>query len=199
MKATAKRGAMILLVGLAGVSAVYGMKGLLEKKLYYLHQGAIESISYWAIYFGDYELTLSRKFPGEEEKPIDVSVNFSFLSTGFIEGRGYSDKGKIDCSAEFMIRTSAGDSIIQNDDIAYVYDYGRKVCLKDGAVGEFFLNVEETVSVQPKKMILRRYKFYEQYGQKMLGEDRERTDLPLGGFSFTKEGITQAKKMMESR
>lgn len=173
----------------------FALKGMLEKKLYYItaKEHVQDTVSYWAIFLGTYDVTIDRKFPGEPKQPIDASINFSLLSNGYIQGQGYSEKGEIHSEAELKIVVdSTTQRTFSPEEIVCVYDYGRKVKLSDQTMGDLYLSIEG-VDVKVKKLQLRRYVFYTKYGEKMLQEDKEHTDVILYGFAYSREGIETAQ------
>jgi hypothetical protein len=169
------------------------VKGLLEKPLYYSSKGTLATAKYWVIYFGDYSGKIMRKFPGEELAPIDATVNFNFNSSGYIEGRGYSAKGKIECEAKFAIKTADREEIISLDTIDAIYDFGKKVLLKDGTDAELLMDLEGT-KIPIKKLMLREYKFVDLYGEKILKEDTTKAEVYLSAFAFSKTALDHAQK-----
>ncbi|MBD3321753.1 MAG: hypothetical protein GF350_11715 [Chitinivibrionales bacterium] len=173
-------------------TALYARKGMLEKEMFYLDDGTIKSCKFWAVYFGEYETDINRKFPGEEIKPVNANINFNFLSSGYIEGVGYSAKGKINCEAKFMIMNGDKQKIIEIDSIDYIYNYGKKVKLTDGTDTDLFLNLEGKKLVV-KKAILRLYTFTDYYGEKMLKEDPDNSEIPLKIFGFSKSEVINGK------
>ncbi|MBD3420048.1 MAG: hypothetical protein GF398_08035 [Chitinivibrionales bacterium] len=174
-------------------SSLFAMKGLIEKSLYYENNAKTQKATYWVVYLGEYQLTLQRKFPGEDTLPVDVGLNLNFLSSGYVEGKGYCAKGKISCIAKFSFKDAQGnEKILMPEDIAYVYDYGRYVGLTDGSEGELLLDVEN-LKVPIKRTMLRLYEFHNVYGEKQLKEVQDNTDIPMEYFSFSKEGLAKAR------
>ncbi len=187
-------GAIILAGGMVSTSTA--MRGLLEKKIWYIHQGTTGEATHWAIYFGDFDCSLIRKYPGEDSLPVDASLNISLLSNGYIEANGYSAKGKIEADVHLAIRRDNKLTQVDMGEVACIYDYGRKIRLKDGTEGEFVLDVE-TSPFEARKMMLRKYKFEEVWGEKVLKEDAENTDLILSAAAFTKEGLKYAQEQVK--
>ena len=117
---------------LLAVSASYA-RNILEKKMFYLsNTGKTGMAKFWVIYLGNFDCKLNRKFPGEPEQKIDASMNLQYLSSGYIEGNGYSAKGKVDCLPTMWISNEKGERMISSDSIDFIYDYGRKVQMIDG-------------------------------------------------------------------
>jgi len=133
-------------------------RNILEKKMFYINNANKQGQAlYWVIYLGNYDCKLSRKFPGEPEQKIDASVNFNYLSSGYIEGNGYSSKGKIESLPTMEISSANGQRQITSDSIDFIYDYGQKVQLLNGEIGDLLINIEG--DKQPaKKFLMREYK-----------------------------------------
>jgi len=167
-------------------------RNILEKKMFYINNANKQGQAlYWVIYLGNYDCKLSRKFPGEPEQKIDASVNFNYLSSGYIEGNGYSSKGKIESLPTMEISSANGQRQITSDSIDFIYDYGQKVQLLNGEIGDLLINIEG--DKQPaKKFLMREYKQQVLYGEKILKEGSEETYI--SAISFTKEGIARAQK-----
>jgi len=171
------------------------MKGLLEKRAYYVTKAKSGELVFWVIFLGGYDCSLIRKYPGEDSLPIKATVNYSMLSSGYIEGNGYSNKGKIASTAKLAIKDASGMRDVPMDSVDAIYDYGRKIRLSDGTEGEVLLDIEGSMS-PAKKALLRGYKFTERDGEKSLKEDPTLSDVPLYGFAFTKEAYERLKKSM---
>lgn len=192
---TARRVVYALCLGLVVAASLPAMKGLLEKKIWYVNNNKIGETTYWVVYVGEYPVTVQRKFPGEDIAPIEATFNFNLLSSGYLEGTGYCAKGKVSARAELAIRGASGDSAVPFEEVECIYDFGRKIRLTNGAEGEFLLDIEGTM-VPVKKTQLRTYKYTEVDGDRSLKEDHENTDLMVSTISFTKEGVGAAKKAM---
>jgi hypothetical protein len=179
-------GALILLA----VGAAQAGRSLLPKPLFYVAGTTVGEVKFWAMYLGNHEINLVRKFPGEDQKPIKTSMNLSLVSSGYVEGNGYSSKGKIGCSASLMIGPASAARKITLDSIDYVYDYGAKVKLRSGEVGDLLVDAEGEL-VTPKAPSLRLYEMTKQYGEEILTEGKE---IPIVGFAFSKEAAQKAAK-----
>lgn len=176
---------------LLAVSASYA-RNILEKKMFYLsNTGKTGMAKFWVIYLGNFDCKLNRKYPGEPEQRIDASMNLQYLSSGYIEGNGYSAKGKVDCLPTMWISNENGERMISSDSIDFVYDYGRKVQLLNGENGAFIINVEGDKK-ESKKFLMREYKMQMYYGEEILKEGSEET--PLAAFAYSKEGLARAQK-----
>ena len=179
---------------LLAVSASYA-RNILEKKMFYLsNTGKTGMAKFWVIYLGNFDCKLNRKFPGEPEQKIDASMNLQYLSSGYIEGNGYSAKGKVDCLPTMWISNEKGERMISSDSIDFIYDYGRKVQMIDGENGTFIINVEGDKR-ESKKFLMREYKMQMYFGEEILKEGSEET--PLAAFAYSKEGLARAQKLRQ--
>lgn len=167
-------------------------RNILEKKMFYLSSANKQGQAlYWVVYLGNYDCKLTRKFPGEAAQPVDASMNFQYISSGYIEGNGYSAKGKIDCLPIMMINNSTGERQITSDSIDFIYDYGQKVQLINGENGELIINAEGDKKLA-KKFLMREYKLTDYFGEKILKEGS--TETPLAAFAYSKAGLARAIK-----
>lgn len=177
----------------SGLIPAHAMKGLLERKVWYRTGGTNGEAQYWALYFGDFDVTLMRKFPGEDSLPVKAGMNFSLLSSGYIEGSGYCEKGKISAEARLAVKVGTEVRGVEIDSVEAIYDFGRRIRLSDGTDGDLVLDIEGTPIV-PRKLLLRKYKFTQVDGERSLKEDDKATDLRLEIFGFTKDAITKVTK-----
>jgi hypothetical protein len=168
-------------------------RNILEKKMFYMSNTNKQGQAlYWVVYLGNYDpCTLTRKFPGEPEKKITASMNFQYLSSGYIEGNGYSEKGKISSLPTMLMVNANGERTITADSIDFIFDYGQKVTLVTGETGEFVIDVEGEKK-STKKFLMREYKLTISDGEKILKEGSVET--PLAAFAYSKEGIARAAK-----
>ncbi len=183
--------AVIMALLMFGASFVFA-RSIIEKKMYYVdvNKKVVET-KFWAIFLGTHDCTIKRTFPGEGEVTFDASINFQLLSSGYIEGNGYSAKGKVQSLPGMLMINDAGEHKVELDSIDYIYDWGTKVVLKNGQRGEFFINAEGTPKMA-KKFLLREFKLVDYFGEKILKEGAE--DVQIIAFSFTKEGAMRAAK-----
>lgn len=167
-------------------------RNILEKKIQYIdNKGKVGQARFWVVFLGNYDGKLTRKFPGEPEGLIDASVNYQLLSSGYIEGNGYSAKGKIDAKPAMVISNASGERKIDMDSIDYIYDFGSKVTMLNGESGEFYMDIEGTKTM-PKKFLMREYKLTNYFGEEILKEGS--TEIPLAVIVLSKDGINRAKK-----
>lgn len=177
------------------VSASFA-RNILEKKMFYLSSENKQGQAlYWVVYLGNYDCKLTRKFPGEQPQQVDASMNFQYISSGYIEGNGYSAKGKIDCLPTMLINNEKGERQITSDSIDFIYDYGQKVQLINGEKGELIINAEGEKKYS-KKFLMREYKLTDYFGEKILKEGS--TETPLAAFAYSKEGLARAVKAQAS-
>ncbi|NLW30800.1 MAG: hypothetical protein GXY77_05015 [Fibrobacter sp.] len=171
-------------------------RNILEKKMYYLtNTNQKGQARFWTIYLGNHDCKVKRKYPGEPEAIIDASINLQYLSSGYIEGNGYSAKGKIDCMPTMKLRNASGERNVTSDSIDFFFDFGRKVQLINGESGDLILDVEGDQKVA-NRFLMREYKLTEYFGEEILKEGSEET--PLRALSFSKEGLERAIKAQTS-
>jgi hypothetical protein len=171
----------------------YSTRSLLEKKVFYVANGKISSATFWALPLGKFDCTLNRYFPGEDKVDIEASVNFSLLSSGYIEGTGYGTRGVAKAEAQFTIQE--GDSLKQVElgEIDYIYDNDKRVKLRKG--GEYPL----TLSCEVNNLTIRRMKIMIWLYNKKYKELKHSKDVDMvRAFSFTKEGAVRALKAQRS-
>ncbi len=171
-----------------------GAKSLLEKPIYFVNpeNGKIDSSKYWKLYIGTYQtVTLVRKFPGEDSLPVNVDLNLTVLSSGYIEGYGYTRKGRVDCMANFVVDTGSASVKLPVDSIDYIYAAGEMVKPRNGKQCALALDVEGNKLPGIKKMLLTKYKLvvdYEERNLKPLG------DVTITAFAFSKAALAAAQK-----
>ena len=180
-----------MMVSMLMLTASVGFaRNILEKKMFYVtNQNKQGQARFWVVYLGNFDCKINRKFPGEPEQQVAASINLQYISSGYIEGNGYSAKGKINSLPTMLISNASGERVISSDSIDFVYDYGAKVQLITGESGDFIINVEGDKKVA-KKFLMREYKLTQYYGEEILKEGSEET--PLAAFAYSKEGLTRA-------
>jgi hypothetical protein len=171
----------------------YSTRSLLQKKIYYVSEGKIGEADFWALHFGDHGIKMMKYFPGDGKIEIDANVNFSLLSSAYIEGAGYSSRGKIQAAAELAVMD--GDSVtnIEIDSIDYVTNYGRQVKLSGGEETDLILYAEDMNRLIVKRMQLRQF-----YYDKTYGELKHDKDIPISAFAFSKQGAFRALKALQT-
>ena len=164
------------------------MKMLLEKKVYYVAYNKISECSYWTIFFGNHKVTVNKTFPGEEPMTLEVDMNFSLLSSGYMEGWGQTERGRIEVDPSLMVVTPEGEKKIEMKDIAYVYDSGAKVKTVDGTVGELVIDADGN-KIKPWKTVIRYYSHFDDQGETVLSHEG---DYEIVSFGFSKNDIKEA-------
>jgi hypothetical protein len=188
-----RRHSVVIIFTLLAFSAVTSLfaRSILEKRIYYLNSDGKPGVArFWAIYLGNHDCTLTRKRPGEAEKKIVASMNLQLLSSGYIEGNGYGETGKVQSLPTMHIRQGDKEDMISIDSIEYIYDFGRKVHLHSGRDGDFVINVEGDKKMA-RKFLMREYKLTKLYGEEILKEGSEET--ALSAIAFSKSAIAKAK------
>ena len=167
-------------------------RSILEKKMYYIsNTGKTGMARFWTIFLGNHDCKISRKAPGQAEKEIVASMNLQLLSSGYIEGNGYGESGKVQSLPVMEIKTAGGERKIDIDSIECLYDYGTKVMLVSGETGDFIINVEGDRKTA-KKFLMREFKLTNYFGEEILKEGAE--EMPLSALAFSKEGLAKAQK-----
>jgi hypothetical protein len=175
-------------------ASVCSARSLMPRRMQYLTAitNKVSEATHWFVFLGQHECTLNRKFFGEDMQPVTGNVNLSLLSSGYIEGNGYSAKGKIDCMPTMKLKNDAGERTIELDSIDCIFDYGHKVRMNSGDIGDFIIDVEG----QPKsanRFVLTEYKMaVSADGERELKKTGD--DIRISAIAFSKDGIARAKK-----
>jgi hypothetical protein len=191
--------ATIIALGATLATAQYGQyssRSLLEKKIHYLDEnGKTGTCDYWTLHLGTFPVVIDKQFPGEGIVKVKAEVNFSFLSSMYIEGKGFSSRGKIDADAQFA--AAATDNTMSELDpsaIDFVYASGRKVKPADGPATDLILLAGKTNNCTIKRMTLRKFLF-----DKDQGDLRADSDVVITAFSLSKEGLARAVAAMKGQ
>ncbi len=172
----------------------YQTRSLLEKKIFYIYNDKIQSSKYWSIPLGTFELTLNQKFPGEGLVSFGANINFALLSSGYIEGTGYGERGKASASANYAVEDGDTLRTLEFSDIEYVYMNGSKVKLKDKKeTEELYIKCDKN-KVQSKKISIMIWRFDNTFKELKHDKDIDR----IIGFAFTKENALKALKIHKS-
>lgn len=172
----------------------FASRTLFEKTVYIvLPEGKIEAQKYWSLPLGTAEdLVVKREYPGEGTLDITCNANLALISSGYIDGSGYGDRGKITVQAHFAIMKEGALTKIDVDSIDYVYYGGTKVKMKGAdAEQELYIMVEsERNKVQARGVKAMIYKKTPPHNDLTHMNDHN----VVIGFSFTKEGAKRAYK-----
>jgi hypothetical protein len=184
----------LIALGAGAVSA----KTLLQKTLYFDNPqtGKIDSAKYWKIYTGNYSATLERKFPGEDSMPVNTELNITLLSSGYLEGYGYTRKGRVDCMAWFMLDNKGAVLKLSLDSIDFIIENGALVKPRSGQLAGLFVDVEGNKVLLTKRMTLTRYKLLTDYEERNLKPDGE---FVINYFAFSKPALAAAQKAAKER
>ncbi|MBD3317683.1 MAG: hypothetical protein GF344_18000 [Chitinivibrionales bacterium] len=180
----------VALVCVYGAGAQYGQyssRALLEKKIYYVKDGTIGQCAFWSLYLGDHESKVPMHVAGEGEVIVDANVNYNLMSSGYIEGHGYSSRGKVTTRGKFGVTEGDGVLPIPLDSIDYVSSYGRRVKPLGREDTTLILIAAGMNNLHIRRLLLRKFRYDKQYGE--LKPDG---DIPIEAFSFTKKGAARA-------
>ena len=190
-----KSSRIVVIIGLffvAAATVAFG-RSILERKVHYINAvtGKSGMAKYWVVYLGNHDVTLTRKYPGEEPQQVSGSMNLSLLSSGYIEGNGYSAKGKLECLPTMKIKNEKGERQITIDSIDCIYDNGRKIRSTSGDIGDFIIDCEG-LQIVANRFLMREYKMTDYYGEQILKEGSE--EIRVSAIAFTKEGLARVPK-----
>lgn len=185
---------LIFLPAMATDADGYASRAMYEKTIYLIHtDGKIEKATYWSLPLGKAEdFTVKREYPGEGIVDVMCSANLSLISSGYIDGSGYGDRGKITVKAYFMVEKEGKLVRIDLEEIDYVYYGGTKVRLKNASADqELYIVIEDEVN----KVQARGLKALIYAKEKPHNSLKHTKDIDaLLGFSFTKEGALKGYK-----
>jgi hypothetical protein len=188
---------LTVLISLLLVSTSFGavdesQRSLLKRSVYYVDtMGKVAKADYWSIPLGTFDFIVNRKYPGEGVVKVDGSANLAFISSGYIEGAGYGDRGKISVKAEFATKDADSLKIVELKDIDYVSMGGTEIKLKSGETKELFLMIEEKDNLkQSKGLGIMIWSFNKEWGELKHSKDIDR----IIAFSFTADGAKRAYK-----
>lgn len=174
------------------VSAQYGQfgsRGLLEKKMFYVDEdGKTGMCSFWSLNLGAHACKLENEYPGEGRIVVDAKVNFNFLSSMYVEGKGYSKRGKIDTDAKFAVADGEGVTIIEPEQIDYVANYG-KIVKPDSSAPTALILVAQKNQCTINRMLLRVFVY-----DNTLKELKFDKDVAIKAFAFSKESLQKVSK-----
>jgi hypothetical protein len=186
---------LLLVVAAALACAVpAGAKSLLEKSIYFINPqtGKLDSTKYWKMYLGKYpSVTLVRKFPGEDSLPVNSDINLTMMSSGYIEGYGYTRKGRVDCVASFVVDTGTGAIKLPVDSIEYMYAGGAKVKPRGMKVCGVNIDVDGNNVQGVREMLLTKYKLVVDADERNL---KPQGDVTIEFFGFSKAALAVAEK-----
>jgi len=174
-----------------------GQRGFLERKAWFVDgNGKVSEMLYWRIFLGEYEIKLKRNIDGKGQITVTANMNFDFLSSGYIEGNGYSSEGKMNSLPGMRIREGGGEGKeIKIGDIDYIYDYGTKVVTKDGRRGDFMIGAEGGGLLEIKRFQLSEYRMIKgSFGEMELKEAPGMDRVPIIALAFSKDAAAKAAK-----
>lgn len=186
-----KKSILVSLLLLISVSFLFSQddessRTMMKRTVYYVKtDGSVHKADYWSIPMGLFDITVVRDFPGEGEVKVDLGANLNFISSGYIEGVGAGERGKIYVKAEFGVMD--GDSLVRVSlsDVDYIYMGGKKIKPIKGAEKDLYIMIEDPKNfVRPKRLGINVYWFDPGWGELQHKEDV----YPIIAISFTEEG-----------
>lgn len=172
----------------------FASRAMYEKPVYLvLPSGKIEKATYWSLPLGRAEdIKVKRAYPGEGTLDVECTVNLALISSGYIDGSGYGDRGKITVKAHFMVEKEGKLTHIDLEDIDYVFYGGTRVKLKNSEKEqELYIVIEdETNKVQARGMKALIYNKVKPHNSLKHTKDID----AILGFAFTKEAAQRGYK-----
>jgi len=169
----------------------FDQRHLMKRDIYYVTgDGTVGTAEYWSVTLGQFDFSVNREYPGEGTLPVSGSANLNFLSSGYIEGAGYGERGAIKVNADFVVASADSLVEVELDQIDFVFYGGTRVMLNESdATQELYLKIESPENkVQARGTSIMIYKFDESWGE--LKHDKDVDNIV--GFSFTRAGATRA-------
>jgi hypothetical protein len=183
----------MLPVCIYGQYGIYSSRGLLEKKIYYIDEnGKKGTCGFWSLHLGKHSCKLKKPFPGEGDVILDAEVNFNFLSSLYIEGKGYSSRGKVSADAKFAVPEGEGVKDIEPEQLEFIYNYGSKAKVSSVGLTDLILHSQDNQLII-KRMLLRIFAYNKQYKELKFAKD-----VPIQAFSFSKAGLQEAIRAQKS-
>lgn len=191
MKRLFKTAGAVLVISAGILVAQYQSRSLLAKDLYYIENGKVETCKYWSLPLGRFQVKITQYFPGEGNVSFNAEMNYALLSSGYIEGSGYGDRGK--AAANGMYAVQSGDTLrpIEFSEIDYVYMNGSKVKLSSLQEPVPLFIKSEGNKLQSRSISLMVWRMDEVYKELKHDKDIER----IIGFAFTRENALKALKV----
>ncbi len=169
----------------------FASRSLFEKEIFFATKdGTIHTAKFWSIHLGQADFTVQREYPGEGTVDVAGSTNLSLISSGYIDGSGYGDRGKITVQAHFVIERNGALQKVDIDSIDYVYYAARKVkMIGQAAEEDLHIQIETPENkVKGGSMTAMVYEKVKPHYDLVHKEDFK----PVIGFSFTKAGAKKA-------
>ncbi len=175
------------------LSAQGGSRSIMERRMWYATpDNTTGEVRFWSVYLGLInDVPLERRIHGHGTIAVNAALNFQFLSSGYIEGNGFSNHGRVECLPTMMISNENGERRVVLDSIDYIYDFGHKVTLINGEKGKFVVSAEG-YPVEPNRFVLRRYNLRRLHGEEILDNTAE--EIVISAMAFSRQGIQRAVK-----
>jgi hypothetical protein len=174
---------------------ITGVQGrtLLEKKIFFMNPETkkIDSCSYWKIYLGTYSLSIKDNEFDTAAIPYLANVNLTLFSSGYIDGAGYGQNGKITCLGKFATDSSGTVTNLNFDSIDYINKSGSSVRYHKLPPANVFVAIGENRLVLKKKMTLTKYI---SSGEDEISSLTSTGEVPVTFFAFSKAAYSEAVK-----
>jgi hypothetical protein len=164
-------------------------RGFLQKNLGFVADGKPGECKYWSVFLGNYPCNIIRNFPGDSGVNLKVDINFMLVSSGYIEGNGYSTRGRIDSKAQLYLVTDGNKRELPMDEVASIRDNGQTIETTKGEKGNLLL-VCEGNEFNISQLLLRKFNVKVDQGDSTLVIDERVKDMPVSSISFPR-GKTQ--------
>jgi hypothetical protein len=151
----------------------------------------MDSCSYWKIYLGNYPLSIRDNEFDTTAATYQADVNLTLFSSGYIDGSGYGNNGKISCVGKFVNDSNGTSRTLDFDSISYINKNGSVVRYQHAPTSDVFIDIEGNRLVLKKKMTLTKYL--------STGDDEIRNlksigEVPVTFFAFSKAAYSEAIK-----
>jgi hypothetical protein len=144
--------------------------------------------TFWSLYLGKHTCSLVKEYPGEGNVTISAEMNFNFLSSLYIEGKGFSNRGKMDAEAKFAVSDADTVKVIEPEQIEYIAEFGGKIKYSGSEMTDLIL-LAQSNRLTVNRMLLR--SFYMDKETKDLKSDK---DIAIKAFAFSKDDLARAMK-----
>ncbi|MDD5673429.1 MAG: hypothetical protein PHC61_04655 [Chitinivibrionales bacterium] len=202
MKRYSKQGAficgLVAMIVLSGFISPSAARALLQKQITYVADGKTGDCKYWTLFLGNFPISMTRNFPGDSAVSLKVDMNYMLVSSGFVEGNGYSSKGRIDSKGHlYIVPADNNKRELAFDEIASIRDDGQTVETKKGEKGALLLVADDN-ELKINQLLLRKFNVLVDQGDTTLLLDDKIKDYPVSTVSFSDKKSGSEKKARKS-